>query len=168
MSEARKRSIVQVLINGVTSQVRISTSAFGVGRYYEEPFRFCDLPGPSGQSHVEAGGAEIFSENLQGHKARGEYIIQVRTFVALNPGCRSIRAKALSRDTSSSPCFAAPLGVRVVEDRSSETLTVNQLSAVRPTSIVPPTIDTAKTSTMILLSESRCKPGRERPINPSV
>ena len=36
--------IGQVLINGVTSQVRISTSAFGVGRYYEEPFRFCDSP----------------------------------------------------------------------------------------------------------------------------
>jgi hypothetical protein len=32
------------------------------------------------------------------------------------------------------------LRVRVVEDRSSETLTVNQLSAAQ---IVPPTIDTA-------------------------
>ncbi len=33
---------------------------------------------------------------------------------------------------------------------------------------VPPAIDTAYTSAMILLSESRLKPGRERPINTSV
>ena len=59
------------------------------------------------------------------------------------------------------------LWVRVVEDRSSETLTANQLSAV-DLSIIPPTIDTAKTSAMILLSEPRYEPGRERPINTSV
>ncbi len=50
---------------------------------------------------------------------------------------------------------------------SSETRTVNQFSAV-----VPPTIDSASTATMILLSEPSLRfashTGRERPINPSV
>jgi hypothetical protein len=55
-----------------------------------------------------------------------------------------------------------------VEDRSSETLTVNQLAAARSNAIVPPTIDTAGTAAMILLSESRLAPGRERPINSAV
>src|ERR1700733_2321100 len=50
-----------------------------------------------------------------------------------------------------------------VEDRSSESLAVNQFSAV-----VPPTIDSVSTSTMILLCEPRSKPGRERPINSAV
>jgi hypothetical protein len=45
---------------------------------------------------------------------------------------------------------------------------VNQLSAARLQQIVPPTIDTAQTATMILLSEPRFASGRERPINPSV
>jgi hypothetical protein len=40
---------------------------------------------------------------------------------------------------------------------------VNQFSAV-----VPPTIDSVCTSTMILLCEPRFASGRERPINPSV
>jgi len=32
----------QLLINGLIVQVRISTPIFGVGRYYEEPFRLAD------------------------------------------------------------------------------------------------------------------------------
>jgi hypothetical protein len=53
----------------------------------------------------------------------------------------------------------------MVEDQDSGNLTVNHFS-VKP--IVSPTIDSALTSTMILLSEPRSVSGRERPINSSV
>src|SRR3989475_12868186 len=56
-------------------------------------------------------------------------------------GCPSIRAKALSRHKTPEQCFVHRVIARVVEDRSSETLTVNQLSAAR-LQVVPPTIDT--------------------------
>jgi hypothetical protein len=52
-----------------------------------------------------------------------------------------------------------------VEGQDSGKFTVNHFSVKR---VVSPTIDTALTSAMILLSESRSEPGRERPINPSV
>ena len=53
------------------------------------------------------------------------------TWAAMVFGCRSIRAKALSRHKTPVQCFSHRVKVRVVEDRSSETLTVNQLSADR-------------------------------------
>src|SRR6266513_5394910 len=69
-----------------------------------------------------------------------------------NFGCRSIREKALSRRKTPLPCFSHRVTARVVEDRSSGTLTVNPFSMKQ---IVPPAIDTAQTSAMILLSEPR-------------
>jgi hypothetical protein len=56
-------------------------------------------------------------------------------------GCPSIRAKALSRHKTPEQCFVHRVIARVAEDRSTETLTVNQLSAAR-LQVVPPTIDT--------------------------
>ena len=53
-----------------------------------------------------------------------------RLFVLLM-GVPSIRAKALSRHKTPEQCFVHRVIARVVEDRSSETLTVNQLSADR-------------------------------------
>jgi hypothetical protein len=46
-------------------------------------------------------------------------------------GCPSIRTKAVSRHKTPLQCFSHRVTVRVVEYRSSETLTVNQLSANR-------------------------------------
>src|SRR5690349_11457813 len=80
-------------------------------------------------------------------------------------GCPSIRAKALSRDTSLQQCFAAPRGSQRVEGEDSGNLTVNHFPVK---AIVSPTIDTAQMSAMILLCESRLSPGRERPIKVTV
>jgi hypothetical protein len=55
-------------------------------------------------------------------------------------GWPSIREKALSRHKTAVPCFSHRATARVVEDRSSGTLTVNLFSVKR---IVPPAIDTA-------------------------
>jgi hypothetical protein len=55
-------------------------------------------------------------------------------------GCPSIREKALSRHKTPLPCFSQRVTARVVEDRSSGTLTVNPFSVKQ---IVPPAIDTA-------------------------
>src|SRR2546425_9124180 len=60
--------------------------------------------------------------------------------------------------------FLPPRDCRVVEDRSSETLTVNHFAVE---SFHQPSIR-SPTAAMILLSESRFSPGRERPINPAV
>ncbi len=61
-------------------------------------------------------------------------------------------------------CFPHRVIARVVEDRSSETLTVNHFAVE---SFHQPSIR-SPTAAMIPLSESRFAPGRERPINPSV
>jgi hypothetical protein len=78
------------------------------------------------------------------------------------------KSEGVVKAQNSPAVFSTACVSEVLEDRSSETLTVNQLSAERSQQIVPPTIDTAKTAAMILLSESRLVPGRERPINPTV
>ncbi len=55
-------------------------------------------------------------------------------------GWPSIREKALSRHKTTLLCFSHRVTARVVEDRSSGTLTVNHFSVKQ---IVPPAIDTA-------------------------
>ncbi len=61
--------------------------------------------------------------------------------------------------------FFAPLVARGCRTKNSGNLTVNHFPVKH---IVSPTIDTAQISAMILLSESRSAPGRERPINTPV
>jgi hypothetical protein len=70
-------------------------------------------------------------------RAGGRALIPKNAF-----GWPSIRAKALSRDTCFLDALSTALLSEKVEDQSSETLTVNQLSAAR-LQVVPPTIDTA-------------------------
>jgi hypothetical protein len=59
----------------------------------------------------------------------------------LRAGCPSIREKALSRHKTPLPRFSHRVTARVVEDRSSGTLTVNPFSVKQ---IVPPAIDTGE------------------------
>ena len=77
-------------------------------------------------------------------------------------GCPSIRAKALSRTNFSLGVFSTVWFAREVEDQGSGNLTLNHF----PVELVPPTIDSATTSAMILLCEHPAPCGmRERPIS---
>src|SRR5450631_4717422 len=64
-------------------------------------------------------------------------------------GYPSIRGKALSRRKCPVKCRSTAWFAREVEDQDSGNLTLNHLRW----KVVPPTIDTARTSTMILLCE---------------
>ena len=69
-------------------------------------------------------------------------------------GCPSIRTKALSRANFSWRCFRTVGFAREVEDQGSGNLTLNHPAVKdRLKTIVPPTIDSAPTSTRILLCE---------------
>jgi hypothetical protein len=85
---------------------------------------------------------------------------------ASSRGCPSIREKAVSRTKIS---YAVPkhgFFAREVEDQDSGNLTLNHFSGG---TVVPPTIDSALTSAMILLCEHPVSTGmRERPINSTV
>ncbi len=80
-------------------------------------------------------------------------------------GCPSIRTKALSRHTFSQQCFRHRV---VARGGGGPKLWKPHGESSSGERIVPPPIDPAQTAAMILLSESRCASGRERPINPSV
>ena len=72
------------------------------------------------------------------------------------------KSEGVVKAQNSSAVFFHRRNARLVEDRSPGTLSVNHLAVE---SLHHPSIRSAL-ATMILLSEPRFAPGRERPINP--
>ena len=77
--------------------------------------------------------------------------------IAMLGGWPSIRAKALSRHSSPGRCESTACFAREVEDQDSGYLTCNHFSV----ELVPPTIDSATTATMILQCEHPVATGCE-------
>jgi len=77
-------------------------------------------------------------------------------------GCPLDKSEGVVKANFSRRCFVTVSFAREVEDQDSGNLTLNHLRW----KIVPPTIDSALTSTMILLCEHPAPCGmRERPLN---